>query len=110
MLYISQKQDNNADLAYWLSNSSSLLIILQKSLKPPGSSGTTPMKRPQTQTSFLGRMVCRNSLSLYDILHFSSLKPLTAFLDGVCTVYYGMEYGHMAALVIIPFLGLIHWA
>jgi myosin V len=55
---ISQKQDNNADLAYWLSNSSSLLIILQKSLKPPGSSVTTPMKRPQTQTSFLGRMVC----------------------------------------------------
>ncbi|KAG2544341.1 hypothetical protein PVAP13_9KG024700 [Panicum virgatum] len=56
-----QKQDNNADLAYWLSNSSSLLIILQKSLKPPGSSVTTPMKRPQTQTSFLGRMAPRNA-------------------------------------------------
>lgn len=66
--YISQKQDNNADLAYWLSNSSSLLIILQKSLKPPGSSVTTPMKRPQTQTSFLGRMVC-----LWSICHFHDI-------------------------------------
>jgi hypothetical protein len=69
---ISQKQDNNADLAYWLSNSSSLLIILQKSLKPPGSSVTTPMKRPQTQTSFLGRMVCLRSIRHCMIYFYSS--------------------------------------
>lgn len=57
-IIIFQKHDSNEDLAYWLSNSSTLLIMLQKSLKAAGSSGTTPQKRPQTQSSFLGRMVC----------------------------------------------------
>ncbi|EMS64276.1 Myosin-J heavy chain [Triticum urartu] len=52
-----QNHDSNEDLAYWLSNSSTLLIILQKSLKAVGSTGTTPHKRPQNQSSFLGRMV-----------------------------------------------------
>ncbi|OEL30190.1 Myosin-6 [Dichanthelium oligosanthes] len=91
-----QKQDNNADLAYWLSNSSSLLIILQKSLKPPGSSGTTPMKRPQTQPSFLGRMVFRASNITVDMdlvrqveAKYPALlfkQQLTAFVEGL----YGM--------------------
>nr|CAB3492369.1 unnamed protein product [Digitaria exilis] len=90
------KQDNNSDLAYWLSNSSSLLIILQKSLKPPGSSGTTPMKRPQTQTSFLGRMVFRASNITVDMdlvrqveAKYPALlfkQQLTAFVEGL----YGM--------------------
>ncbi|CAN6290994.1 unnamed protein product [Urochloa humidicola] len=91
-----QKQDSNADLAYWLSNSSSLLIILQKSLKPPGSSVTTPMKRPQTQTSFLGRMgfrasnitvdmdLVRQVEAKYPALLFK--QQLTAFVEGL----YGM--------------------
>ncbi|XP_066367683.1 myosin-6-like isoform X3 [Miscanthus floridulus] len=91
-----QKQDNNADLAYWLSNSSSLLIILQKSLKPPGSSVTTPMKRPQTQTSFLGRMGFRASSITVDMdlvrqveAKYPALlfkQQLTAFVEGL----YGM--------------------
>jgi myosin-5 len=55
---VFQYHDSNEDLAYWLSNSSTLLIILQKSLRAVGSTGTTPQKRPQTQSSFLGRMVC----------------------------------------------------
>ena len=57
MLFVFQKHDSNEDLAYWLSNSSTLLIMLQKSLKAAGSTGTSPQKRPQTQSSFLGRMV-----------------------------------------------------
>ncbi|XP_021307574.1 myosin-6 isoform X1 [Sorghum bicolor] len=91
-----QKQDSNADLAYWLSNSSSLLIILQKSLKPPGSSVTTPMKRPQTQTSFLGRMGFRASSITVDMdlvrqveAKYPALlfkQQLTAFVEGL----YGM--------------------
>ncbi|CAL4937229.1 unnamed protein product [Urochloa decumbens] len=91
-----QKQDNNADLAYWLSNSSSLLIILQKSLKPPGSSVPTPMKIPQTQTSFLGRMVFRASNITVDMdlvrqveAKYPALlfkQQLTAFVEGL----YGM--------------------
>ncbi|KAF0917976.1 hypothetical protein E2562_021677 [Oryza meyeriana var. granulata] len=91
-----QKQESNADLAYWLSNSSSLLIILQKSLKPVGSSGTTPLKRPQTQTSFLGRMVFRASNITVDMdlvrqveakyPAFLFKQQLTAFVEGL----YGM--------------------
>jgi hypothetical protein len=57
MLFVFQKHDSNEDLAYWLSNSSTLLIMLQKSLKAAGSTGISPQKRPQTQSSFLGRMV-----------------------------------------------------
>uniref|UniRef100_A0A0D9W1N6 Myosin motor domain-containing protein n=1 Tax=Leersia perrieri TaxID=77586 RepID=A0A0D9W1N6_9ORYZ len=91
-----QKQEGNADLAYWLSNSSSLLIILQKSLKPAGSSGTTPLKRTQTQTSFLGRMVFRASSITVDMdlvrqveakyPAFLFKQQLTAFVEGL----YGM--------------------
>ncbi|KAL5211030.1 hypothetical protein ABZP36_006653 [Zizania latifolia] len=91
-----QKHESNADLAYWLSNSSSLLIILQKSLKPAGSSGTTPLKRPQTQTSFLGRMVFRASNITVDMdlvrqveakyPAFLFKQQLTAFVEGL----YGM--------------------
>ncbi|XP_062213114.1 myosin-6-like [Phragmites australis] len=94
--YAMQKQESNADLAYWLSNSSSLLIILQKSLKPPGSSGRTPLKRPQTQTSFLGRMVFRASNITVDMdlvrqveAKYPALlfkQQLTAFVEGL----YGM--------------------
>uniref|UniRef100_M8BWI6 Myosin-J heavy chain n=1 Tax=Aegilops tauschii TaxID=37682 RepID=M8BWI6_AEGTA len=109
-----QKQDSNADLAYWLSNASSLLIILQKSLKPAGTV-TTPLKRTTTQTSFLGRMARRgyldsflNLLVLYDpqVFRASSItvdmdlvrqvegkypaflfkQQLTAFVEGL----YGM--------------------
>ncbi|KAL6638616.1 hypothetical protein ACP70R_023727 [Stipagrostis hirtigluma subsp. patula] len=91
-----QKQENNAELAYWLSNSSSLLIILQKSLKPPGSSVTTPLKRTQTQTSFIGRMVFRASNITVDMdlvrqveAKYPALlfkQQLTAFVEGL----YGM--------------------
>ncbi|KAM0920055.1 hypothetical protein ACQ4PT_007723 [Festuca glaucescens] len=91
-----QKQDSNADLAYWLSNSSSLLIILQKSLKPAGSGITTPLKRTTTQTSFLGRMVFRASSITVDMdlvrqvegkyPAFLFKQQLTAFVEGL----YGM--------------------
>ncbi|PNT73745.1 hypothetical protein BRADI_1g00607v3 [Brachypodium distachyon] len=91
-----QKQDSNAELAYWLSNSSSLLIILQKSLKPAGSTITTPLKRTTTQTSFLGRMVFRASSITVDMdlvrqvegkyPAFLFKQQLTAFVEGL----YGM--------------------
>ncbi|GJN37204.1 hypothetical protein PR202_gb26133 [Eleusine coracana subsp. coracana] len=91
-----QKHDSNEDLAYWLSNSSTLLIMLQKSLKAAGSSGTTPQKRPQTQSSFLGRMVFRSSNITVDMdlvrqieakyPAFLFKQQLTAFVEGL----YGM--------------------
>jgi len=66
-----QKHDSNEDLAYWLSNSSTLLIMLQKSLKAAGTTGSSPLKRPQTQSSFLGRMVCFNGYSWSGVTHLS---------------------------------------
>ncbi|XP_024316983.1 myosin-8 isoform X2 [Brachypodium distachyon] len=91
-----QNHDSNEDLAYWLSNSSTLLIILQKSLKAVGSSGTTPRKRPQPQSSFLGRMVFRSSTITVDMdlvrqieakyPAFLFKQQLAAFVEGL----YGM--------------------
>ncbi|TKW31663.1 hypothetical protein SEVIR_2G120600v4 [Setaria viridis] len=90
------KHDSNEDLAYWLSNSSTLLIMLQKSLKAAGTTGTSPQKRPQTQSSFLGRMVFRSSNITVDMdlvrqieakyPAFLFKQQLTAFVEGL----YGM--------------------
>ena len=43
-------------MAYWLSNTSALLYLLQRSLKAAGASGATPHRKPPPPTSFLGRM------------------------------------------------------
>ncbi|KAL6871437.1 hypothetical protein ACP4OV_014266 [Aristida adscensionis] len=88
-----QKHDSNEDLAYWLSNSSTLLIMLQKSLKAAGSSGSSPQKRSQPQQSFLGRMVFRSSSIVdMDLVReieakypaFLFKQQLTAFVEGLC--------------------------
>ncbi|KAK6940586.1 Dilute domain [Dillenia turbinata] len=47
-----ENQENNELMAYWLSNTSSLLFLLQKSLKAAGAA--TPQKAPPT--SLFGRM------------------------------------------------------
>ncbi|XP_044983636.1 myosin-8-like [Hordeum vulgare subsp. vulgare] len=100
-----QKQDSNANLAYWLSNASSLLIILQKSLKPAGSGVITPLKRTTTQTSFLGRMVFRASSITVDMdlvrqvegkyPAFLFKQQLTAFVEGL----YGMIHDNVKSEV-----------
>ncbi|XP_071738132.1 myosin-6-like [Rutidosis leptorrhynchoides] len=46
-------QDNNDHMAYWLSNTSTLLFLIQKSLKPDT---TTSVRKPPTATSLFGRM------------------------------------------------------
>ncbi|KAL1559627.1 Myosin-6 [Salvia divinorum] len=47
-----EDQDSNDHMAYWLSNTSTLLFLLQKSLKPAGAAAATPVK----PTSLFGRM------------------------------------------------------
>ncbi|XP_051120458.1 myosin-6-like [Andrographis paniculata] len=47
--------NSNNHMAYWLSNTSTLLFLLQKSLKPAGSATATPARKPQA-TSLFGRM------------------------------------------------------
>lgn len=53
-------------MAYWLSNTSTLLYLLQRSLKAAGSSGASNKKPPQP-TSLFGRMtmVPGSSLTVY---------------------------------------------
>lgn len=51
-----QDQDDNEHMAYWLSNTSALLFLLQRSLKGAGSSGTSSQRKPPAPTSLFGRM------------------------------------------------------
>ncbi|XP_025012248.1 myosin-17 isoform X2 [Ricinus communis] len=48
--------DNNDVLAYWLSNSSALLLLLQHTLKASGAASLTPQRRRTTSASLFGRM------------------------------------------------------
>ncbi|PWA97995.1 IQ motif, EF-hand binding site [Artemisia annua] len=50
-----ETQDNNETLAYWLSNASTLLLLLQRTLKASGSAGAQQHRRP-TSASLFGRM------------------------------------------------------
>ncbi|XP_057868018.2 myosin-9 isoform X2 [Cryptomeria japonica] len=50
-----ENQENNDVLAYWLSNTSTLLFFLQRTLKATGAAGVTPQKRRSSST-LLGRM------------------------------------------------------
>nr|CAB3448335.1 unnamed protein product [Digitaria exilis] len=49
-------EDDNDNLAYWLSNTSSLLFLLQRSLKAAGAPGSVSRKKPPQPTSLFGRM------------------------------------------------------
>ncbi|KAL3531162.1 hypothetical protein ACH5RR_010484 [Cinchona calisaya] len=51
-----ENEDSNDHMAYWLSNTSTLLFLLQRSLKAAGAGGTTPIRKQQTPTSLFGRM------------------------------------------------------
>ncbi|XP_019178687.1 PREDICTED: myosin-6-like [Ipomoea nil] len=48
-----ENQEDNEHMAYWLSNTSTLLFLIQKSLKPAGA---TPSRKQQAPTSLFGRM------------------------------------------------------
>ncbi|GKC71280.1 myosin 2, partial [Tanacetum coccineum] len=48
-----ENQDNNEHMAYWLSNTSALVFLIQKSLRPEGSSSARKLPPP---TSLFGRM------------------------------------------------------
>ncbi|KAL9242136.1 hypothetical protein vseg_016167 [Gypsophila vaccaria] len=66
-------QDNNDTLAYWLSNISSLLLLLQQTLKTGGVAGITPQRRRPATTSLFQRM---------SSLRGSSQSPGLSFLNG----------------------------
>lgn len=51
-----ENQDDNDLMAYWLSNTSALLFLLQQSLKSGGPNDATPVRKPPNPTSLFGRM------------------------------------------------------
>lgn len=60
-----QTQDNNDVLAYWLSNASTLLLLLQRTLKASGAAGMAPQRRRSSSATLFGRMTqVRISISL----------------------------------------------
>ncbi|KAF7837931.1 myosin-17 [Senna tora] len=48
--------DNTDVLAYWLSNTSTLLLLLQRTLKASGAANLTPQRRRTASASLFGRM------------------------------------------------------
>lgn len=53
---IEKTQDNNDMLSYWLSNASTLLLLLQRTLKASGAAGMTPQRRRSSSATLFGRM------------------------------------------------------
>ncbi|KAL7113060.1 hypothetical protein ACP275_04G039700 [Erythranthe tilingii] len=51
-----ETQDNNDILAYWLSNASTLLLLLQRTLKAGGAAGAAPQHRRSPSATLFGRM------------------------------------------------------
>ncbi|KAK4492484.1 hypothetical protein RD792_003293 [Penstemon davidsonii] len=51
-----ETQDNNDILAYWLSNASTLLLLLQRTLKAGGTAGAAPQHRRSPSATLFGRM------------------------------------------------------
>lgn len=50
-----ENEENNEHMAYWLSNTSTLLFLLQRSIKAAGANAT-PQRKPPSATSLFGRM------------------------------------------------------
>ncbi|KAJ7978140.1 Myosin [Quillaja saponaria] len=51
-----ETQGNNDTLAYWLSNASTLLLLLQRTLKASGAAGMAPQRRRSSSATLFGRM------------------------------------------------------
>ncbi|GAB4841283.1 hypothetical protein Ancab_022015 [Ancistrocladus abbreviatus] len=73
-----ENQDDNDHMAYWLSNTSTLLFLLQRSLKAAGPAGATPQRKPPAPTSLFGRMTMgfRSSPSSSNLAATASLEAV----------------------------------
>ncbi|PON84462.1 Myosin [Trema orientale] len=70
-------QDNNDRLAYWLSNTSTLLLLLQHTLKASGAASLTPQRRRTASASLFGRMSQKSVVLDVVIL----LIPIVSYLE-----------------------------
>lgn len=74
-------QDNNDVLSYWLCNSATLLLLLQRTLKASGAASLTPQRRRSTSASLFGRMSqVRNGIYSVPWHHPGHLISLFFFL------------------------------
>ncbi|CAL9106643.1 unnamed protein product [Musa textilis] len=71
-----EDEHDNDHLAYWLSNGSTLLFLLQRSLKVAGAVGSTAQRKPPAPTSFFGRMT----------QSFRSSSSVSLAVDGLSVV------------------------
>ncbi|KAH9681458.1 Myosin2 [Citrus sinensis] len=91
-----ENPDSNDHLAYWLSNASTLLFLLQCSLKASGAAGSSQRKPPQP-TSFFGRMTqgfrsSSASLSVDVVRQVEAKYPALLFKQQL-TAYVETFYG-----------------
>jgi hypothetical protein len=83
-----QTQENNDVLAYWLSNTSTLLFLLQRTLKASGAGGPTPQRRRANSVTLFGRMTQVRSVPMFYVLwedpsifwHQNSIEFFGSFL------------------------------
>ncbi|KAH9650533.1 Myosin2 [Citrus sinensis] len=91
-----ENPDSNDHMAYWLSNASTLLFLLQCSLKASGAAGSSQRKPPQP-TSFFGRMTqgfrsSSASLSVDVVRQVEAKYPALLFKQQL-TAYVETFYG-----------------
>ncbi|KAI3707345.1 hypothetical protein L6452_25786 [Arctium lappa] len=110
---IKKSQGNNDILAYWLSNASTLLLILQRTLKAGGAAAGMGPQRRQTSTTLFGRGVNLNfvdrGLSALEVVSQVEAKypallfkqQLMAYVEKI----YGMIRDNLKKLI-SPLLGL----
>ncbi|KAL9379205.1 hypothetical protein Peur_027687 [Populus x canadensis] len=66
-----ETQDNNDVLAYWLSNASTLLLLLQRTLKASGAAGMAPQRRRSSSATLFGRMT---QACFFRVIFFQSFR------------------------------------
>lgn len=80
---ISQTQDNNNTLAYWLSNASTLLLLLQRTLKASGAAGMAPQRRRSSSATLFGRMT---QVNIYGLGFISTMHVKLSLFLSICAI------------------------
>ncbi|XP_009411029.3 myosin-11-like [Musa acuminata AAA Group] len=118
-----ETQDNNEVLAYWLSNASTLLLLLQRTLKASSAAGISPQRRRSSSATIFGRMTqsfrgtpqgmnlsfVNGSLTAVDNLHQVEAKYPALLFKQQLTAYVEKIYGMIRDNLkkeISPLLGL----
>ncbi|GMP99524.1 hypothetical protein CsSME_00046959 [Camellia sinensis var. sinensis] len=79
-------EDNNDTLAYWLSNASTLLLLLQRTLKASGAAGMAPQHRRQSSATLFGRMTLSFRGSPQGVNLSLDNGEMTEGVDTLCQV------------------------